>query len=175
MMTQELMRRWEAMRGRVVAHYRSRGWDEEDAQDLFGEALLKAVERRDGLDESEAAEAWFWQLATRMAVDEARRIERRPMKRADLDLSRMPADELEEETCRCSLSLLEELPTSYHDILESVILGGQAVKDYAKEASISANNASVRLYRARRALRDKLSDVCQTTTVSECLDCGCSA
>ncbi len=169
----ELLKRWEAMRSRLVAHLCGRGWSEEDAQDLFGEALLRAVERRGSLDDEASAEAWFWQIATRHAIDEARRRDRRPLTRADLDMGRLPAQDEEADTCRCSLAMMEELPANYHDILESVDIDGQAVQDYALATSITANNASVRLYRARKALREKLQDTCQTTSVTECLDCSC--
>ena len=171
----QLLRRWEAMRSRILAHLCSRGWSRDDAEDLFGEAILRAVDRRQSLNDCASAEAWFWQLATRLAIDEARKKERRPLRRTDRELDRLPANDGEESTCRCSLQMLEDLPDAYHDILTSVDLDGQTVKDYADSECISANNASVRLYRARRALRDKLKKTCQTTTVAECMDCGCAA
>lgn len=169
---QELMRRWEAMRPRVVGSLCARGWSEEDAQDLFGESVLRAVGRVDSLHDPEAAEGWFWSLVNRHAIDERRRRARRPRRRDEVNLDDLAAVPPEEH-CRCSLEMLKDLPESYRAVLESVDVDGQEVKDFAIQASITANNASVRLYRARRALREKLEETCQTTSVAECLSCGC--
>ena len=172
---QALLRWWEAMRSRVVSSLRARGHGPEDAQDLFGEALLRAAERRDHLHDLDAAEAWFWQLAHRLAIDEHRRQTRRPLFCADgvEDLLTAPPYEPPQSPCACSVAMLEELPDASREILQAVDLGGSAVQDYARDANITANNASVRLYRARKALRDRLYDTCQTTSVAECMDCGC--
>ena len=169
---QHLMHRWEAMRPRVVGNLCARGWSEDDAQDLFGEAILRAAGRVESLDDKGAAEGWFWSLVHRHAIDERRRRSRRPRRYDEVNLDDLAA-ETPEETCRCSLEMLQDLPPSYREVLESVDVDGQEVQDFAAQASITANNASVRLYRARRALRDKLEDTCHTTSVAECLSCGC--
>ena len=49
----------------------------------------------------------------------------------------------------------------------------EEIKDYAAEAGISSNNASVRLYRAREALRKQVARACGTCADHGCLDCHC--
>ncbi len=162
------------MRSRVVSHHLSRGFTRADAEDFFGEALLKAVERADSLRSLEAAEPWFWQLAIRHATDVARRRSRVTMRRGvEFDSLEAPPEPEVEETCRCSLEILAELPDQTREILVAVDLQDEKVKDYAARAEITANNAAVRLYRARQTLRDRLYETCQTTSVSECLECCC--
>ncbi len=169
-----LLERWETMRQRLVGHLCTRGWSEDDAQDLFGEAILRAAERHHKLADHDAAESWFWQLTNRLAIDKARTQKRRPRTRANIELDTLPADEPDDEdVCSCSMELLEELPDSYLDILKTIDVDGLAVKDYAHHQDITPNLASVRLHRARRALRDKLYDTCQTTSVAECMECSC--
>ena len=160
------------MRTRVVANLCTQGWSEEDAQDLFGEALLQAALQSDTLRDLGAAEGWFWRLAHRHAVDERRRRARRPMVRSSVDPDELASEEVT-ENCDCSLKLLEELPDSYRQALKLVDVQGMNVKDYAERESITANNASVRLFRARRALREKLASTCNTTSVAECQSCIC--
>ena len=167
-----LLRRWEAMRARVVANLRTQGWSEEDAQDLFGEALLQGALHADTLRDLGAAEGWFWRLAHRHAVDERRRRARRPMVRTSVDPDELAAEEVT-VSCDCSVKLLEELPDSYRQALTLVDMQGMNVKDYADRASITANNASVRLFRARQALREKLASTCNTTSAAECQSCVC--
>jgi hypothetical protein len=49
------------------------------------------------------------------------------------------------------------------------------VKDYAVEAGLTANNAGVRVFRARDALRKQVSRSCGTCAEHGCLDCTCGA
>ena len=58
-------------------------------------------------------------------------------------------------------------------MLEQVDLEDRSLDDVARELGITVNNATVRLHRARRALREALAEHCHTTSVRECLDCGC--
>jgi RNA polymerase sigma-70 factor, ECF subfamily len=175
MSPERLLRRWEAMRERVVVSLKGRGFSEDDAQDLFGEALVRAIARKDSLDNAAAAEGWFWKLAHRLAIDVVRRRASRPRNYAGVDLETLAAPVEDDETniCSCSLQILEELPVSSREILRAVDVEGLAVQDYAEKTNISPNNASVRLFRARRAMRARMFETCQTTTVAECLDCGC--
>jgi RNA polymerase sigma-70 factor (ECF subfamily) len=54
-----------------------------------------------------------------------------------------------------------------------VDLEGGSVGDYARKAGITPNNASVRLHRAREALRKQVEKTCGTCATHGCLDCTC--
>lgn len=66
-------------------------------------------------------------------------------------------------------SLDERVPT-IGDVLRR---WGDAVGEVANEPGLTANNATVRLHRARRALRQRIETVCGTCTEHACLDCTC--
>ena len=173
---QDLLSRWEAMRERFAAHLRSRGWSIADAEDLFGEALLKGMEKRENLANDDAAEAWFWQLANRLAIDESRRRARqpslKPLDSVSPESLSIPAP-LDSDVCCCSLHYLEKLPESAQEILKSVDCDDEPVKEFARRVDITPNSASVRLFRARKALREKLLQACNTTSAVECMTCDC--
>jgi RNA polymerase sigma-70 factor (ECF subfamily) len=71
--------------------------------------------------------------------------------------------------------LAATLEPKYKEALESVELGELAVKDYAAQAGISPSNAGVRLYRARRALLERVQRCCGSCAEHGCLDCTCGA
>jgi RNA polymerase sigma-70 factor (ECF subfamily) len=71
------------------------------------------------------------------------------------------------------LSLADALKPEYADALRRVDVDGAAVKAFAAHAGISATNASVRLHRAREALRRRVRDACGTCAEHGCLDCDC--
>ncbi|TVQ96547.1 MAG: sigma-70 family RNA polymerase sigma factor [Deltaproteobacteria bacterium] len=169
-----LWARWAAMRSRAVAHLVTQGWSEPDAEDLFGQALLRAWERRDALTDEAAAEGWFWTLMRRLAVDVGRSVARQDRRRApDAELDRLAEPVDDTETCACSLRLLAGLEETSRELVEAVDLRGEAVYAAASQLGLSANAASARLFRARRMLRRRLREQCRTTSAAECLDCGC--
>jgi hypothetical protein len=55
-----------------------------------------------------------------------------------------------------------------------VVVEGISVSQVAVELDITANDAMVRLHRARTALKAKLKAHCGTTSLSSCADCGCA-
>jgi RNA polymerase sigma-70 factor (ECF subfamily) len=170
---QALLCRWEAMRERVVASLRQRGWTDDDAQDLFGESILRAIQHTEAIKDKGAAEAWFWKLAHRLAVDQARHRSSRPKHSAEVEIDDMAAPEKDESICSCSLDILRQLPREAQEILRAVDLDDMAVKDFATREDITPNNASVRLSRARQAMRLRMFETCHTSTVAACMTCDC--
>jgi len=83
-------------------------------------------------------------------------------------------EELERAACECVLVALDGLKPEYADILRRVDVDGASVEIVARRARISAGNARVRLYRARRALRREVELTCRTCAVHGCFDCTCA-
>jgi RNA polymerase sigma-70 factor (ECF subfamily) len=75
--------------------------------------------------------------------------------------------------CECATALLETLKPEYAAALRRVELDGIGVREFAREAGVTPNNASVRLSRARDALRRQLERSCGTCAEHGCLDCTC--
>jgi RNA polymerase sigma-70 factor (ECF subfamily) len=69
--------------------------------------------------------------------------------------------------------LAETLKPEYREALRSVEIDGSSVKDYALRAGISSNNAAVRVFRAREALRRQVIASCNTCAEHGCFDCTC--
>src|SRR5262249_22797267 len=83
--------------------------------------------------------------------------------------------ELRDVVCRCVSSLAATLKPEYADALAQIDVAGVPVKDYAERSGISANNAGVRVFRAREALRKQVARACRTCATHGCLDCTCEA
>ena len=77
--------------------------------------------------------------------------------------------------CECATALLDTLTPEYAEALRRVELEGVSVKDFAREAKVTPNNASVRLFRAREALRRQVERSCGTCAEYGCVDCTCGA
>ena len=81
--------------------------------------------------------------------------------------------ELRGEVCACITRLLPVLKPEYAEMIRRVDLDEQPVSGVARSLGITANNAMVRLHRARAGLKKQLERSCGTCATHGCLDCRC--
>lgn len=146
------------------------------AEDLLQSAFAR-LDKTATLREGESAVAWFYRVLRNATIDHARRKAAESRKLSafadELLSASAPSDEVERTICRCVATLKDTLKPSYREALERVELAGVAVKDYASEQGISSNNAAVRVFRAREALRTQVAAACGACAEHGCLDCTC--
>lgn len=146
------------------------------AEELLQVAFVRGIERAGTLRESESAVAWFFRLLRNAVVDHQRRAASATRATSLLDSGHEPAapdPETIHEICRCILGLAETLKPEYAAALRRCEVEGLSVQDFALETGITANNAAVRLHRARAALKLRLEASCRTCADHGCFDCTC--
>jgi RNA polymerase sigma-70 factor (ECF subfamily) len=146
------------------------------AEELLQSAYVRTLEKGGDLQEGEGAVAWFYRLLRNALVDYYRRqgAEGRALEREAREASEAgPDPELTQTVCACIHDLLPALKPEYAEMVRQVDLEGRSVHEVAQEAGITANNAGVRLHRARQALKKQLERSCGTCTAHGCLDCSC--
>lgn len=161
---------------RFLAFLRTRVRRPEDAEEILQAAFVKATENAHTIRDSESAVAWFYRLLRNSLVDYYRRCdaELRMLARKGEE-SEAPDPELERTICECLHALLPTLKPEYAELIRRVDLGGASVSDAANQLDITPNNASVRLHRARAALKTRLEQTCGACTIHGCLDCSCQS
>lgn len=163
---------------RFLAFLRPRVASPDVAEEILQAAFVKGIEKSATIRDGESAVAWFYRLLRNALVDHYRHgdAERRAHQRylsenaeatAELDAA------LESAVCACVGDLVPTLKAEYADILRRVDLEGSSVAGVAGELGVTPNNASVRLNRAREALRKRLQQTCGTCTEHGCLVCTC--
>lgn len=148
------------------------------AEELLQAAFVKSLEKGGALDDGEGAVAWFYRLLRNALVDHYRRqaAEGRALEREAREATEAGEDpELKKAVCACVGELLPTLKPEYADMVRQVDLEERSVPDVAREAGITANNAGVRLHRARQALKKQLERSCGTCASHGCLDCSCKS
>lgn len=144
------------------------GWlGSADAEDVFQEACVKALQKGGSLRRRESALVWFERIVRHAAIDHARHADAE--RRALAGLTRDPTHTAEvvlpahvrDPICRCGLGLLSTLRPEYGDVLRRVDLGGERIADVAAACATSANNIRVRRHRARSALRARWQELCR--------------
>jgi RNA polymerase sigma factor (sigma-70 family) len=150
----------------------------EIAEDILQQAFVRGLTRAPELATTESVMAWFYRVLRNAIVDHYRRAgsEARALERyaAETDDIAPPLDtELHDVLCGCVRSLVTTLKPEYATAITRVELDGATLAQFAKEADISSNNAGVRLHRARRALRARVSEACATCADHGCDPCAC--
>ncbi len=145
------------------------------AEDILQSAYVKAIEHSGTIRDDESTVAWFYRLLRNAITDSFRRQSARTRAQdgyaAEAPLRYEP--ELEQTVCACVGDVIQELKSDYRDAIQQVDLHGMTVQAFAEAHNTSANNASVRLHRARKDLARKLTAVCGACAEHMCLDCTC--
>ncbi|HEY5955696.1 MAG TPA: sigma-70 family RNA polymerase sigma factor [Polyangiaceae bacterium] len=148
----------------------------EAAEEVLQAAYVRTLEKGNSIEEPENVMAWFYRLLRNSLVDRHRRLEResRALER-EAGESQLPSDEeLQNQVCACIEQLLPNLKPEYTEILRRVDLEQVPLANAAALLGITTNNATVRLHRARQALKQQLLRSCGTCATHGCLDCSCS-
>lgn len=162
---------------RFLAFLERRTGDRATAEEILQSAFVKGLEKVGEIRDEERAVAWFYRVLRNALTDHwrARGVEHRALEGLARELADAaePPPEVAAELCGCFAPLLGALKPEYAEILRRIDLEGVRPLDFAAEAGITANNAMVRLHRARKALREQLTLSCRTCAEHGCLDCSC--
>lgn len=150
-------------------------------EDLLQQSLMKAVERHHDLQKSDSAISWFYRILRNTVVDyyrshaaDHRKVDGLLQKMVVSGEDQTPAlDELRPTICACLGALLQSMRPAYADLIRRIDLGGEPPATVAKDLKLTANNLTVRLHRARQALRAALEESCGICTKHGCLNCTC--
>jgi RNA polymerase sigma factor (sigma-70 family) len=144
-------------------------------EDILQSAYIKVIDHAGEIRDDESAVAWFYRIL-RNAITDSYRRQSAQTRAHDSFAAEAPTSyelELEQTVCACIGDVILDLKSEYREAIEQVDLGGVTVQAFAAAQGTSANNASVRLHRARKDLAKKLTAVCGACAEHKCLDCTC--
>lgn len=148
------------------------------AEDILQEAFAKVVARPELAPNDESIIPWFYRTLRNAAVDQFRR--RGAADRAyeafarELETHEAPTSEMRGEICACVSRLASTLKPEYAEALEAIEVGGTPVKAFAQAKGLSSSNAAVRVFRAREALKKRVTESCGVCAEHGCVNCTCT-
>lgn len=157
-----------------LAFVQRRVGSRELAEEILQDSFVRNVNKLDTIRDS--AIGWFYRVLRNAIIDHHRRTSAHNRKVEGLAMepgSDPDDDELHKVVCKCVAELAGTLKPEYADALTRVEVEGLSVKEYAERIGISSNNAGVRIFRAREALRKQVTRACGTCADHGCLDCTC--
>lgn len=162
-------------REKFLNYIRKRIPDQDTAEDVLQDCLLKAVKSASNIRDEEKLVSWFYRVLKNAITDIYRRggtKGRRMIEYVDnVDTSVRAEDE--RAICQCLGDILPTLKPEYAEVIEFLDLQEGNPGEVSKRLGISRNNLKVRTHRARQALRRRLMETCKICAEHHCLDCSC--
>jgi len=150
--------------------------DRATAEDILQEGFGRAAARIEDLREGDSVTAWFFRILRNAVVDHYRRhaASQRALEAFGRELEKaQPGTDVHDAVCQCVTRLAATLKPEYAEALARIEIEGVSVAAFAAEQGITANNAAVRVFRARQALRKQVLQSCGACAAAGCGDCHC--
>lgn len=155
----------------------------DEADEVLQRFMLKAIERAGDLRDASSVKGWLSRVLATTIADFQRTVIRRRGKEIGVDPHQLaevshdhiePDDAIDEAVCNCLYRLLPTLKPDYAEVLWRADLLEEPRESIAQSLDTTVNNVTVRLHRARRALKTRLLQMCRTCIEHGFLDCACS-
>jgi RNA polymerase sigma factor (sigma-70 family) len=161
---------------KFLSFLQSRVGDRTIAEDILQDAFVRNLSRIEEFPD-EGVVPWFYTTLRNAVIDRHRRDQVRNRRldefAHELERNQSASEEMEREICACVARLASTLKPEYADALSAVDVAGKPVRDFAAAQGLSANNASVRIHRARQALKKRVMESCGMCAEHGCLNCTC--
>lgn len=155
-----LMSAWDRHERELRDWLRSRLGNPHDAEDMLQDLFLRAMRQDRKFCEIANARAWLFEVARNAVADRLR------LKKEQVELpDDLPAEHEEmppvESLAACLPRALSELSEEDREAITRCDLEGMSQEDYARLKGLSLPGAKSRVQRARKRLREHLTEVCQ--------------
>jgi RNA polymerase sigma factor (sigma-70 family) len=176
-LVQRLLEHYSAFQAFLQRHLH----DDTLSKDLLQQSFLRAIQHHHTMRNHESVVPWFYRIL-RHAIADYYRTHDAEMRRDEGFLNELttaendkspPPGEIHAAVCACLYDVLPNLRTNYAELVRRVDLESQPASQVAEELKITPNNLTVRLHRARQALRSSLEEACGICSKHGCLSCTC--
>ncbi len=156
--------------------------NDEEAEEVLQRFILKALERSRELRDVRTVRGWLGRVLANTLIDHLRAAATRRRREQSMDptaLAEMaeaqiePDREIDDAICQCLYKLLPTLKPEYAEVVWRADLLGEPRDRLAISLGLTVNNVTVRLHRARQALKLRLEQMCRACVVHGFLDCQC--
>ncbi len=172
----DMIRHLTASREHLVRFVRSRVRDQDRAEDIVQDSLLKALKamRADAAPlDDERMTAWVFRIVRNAIADSYRAEGRRARREAGTPVEPTTVTPDLTAVCQCFEALLPTLKPEYAEVIRALELEEQSTETVARRLGVTRANLKVRRHRARQQLKQRLEETCRTCASHGCLDCSC--
>jgi RNA polymerase sigma factor (sigma-70 family) len=165
-------------RDKFLGFLRGRISDPQVVEDLLQQSLLQALKAEGDLKNKENVVSWFYRILQNALIDYYRhrasdRRKAEALERELRDVKEFLPQETKKAVCQCMHGLLPAMNPDYAQLVDRLDLKDEEPGKVARDLGITKNNLTVRLHRARKALKKSLQSACGSCAEHGCLDCSC--
>lgn len=160
-------------RPRHLRYLRSRLPSTEDAEDVLQSATLMFLRHANRLETIGKVENWVGKSLRNAVVDRYRQMAAHKRLLESLSTAAPHSDEPATvdglaAPIECIQATLATLRPAYGKLLAQVYFQGLSLVEAAAQLQLTSNNATVRLHRARAALRESMEAKCSKCSIDDC-------
>jgi len=152
---------------------RRRGFIRVDAEDIVQDFYVRVIRSARSVASDVPVNRWLVRVLKSTMLDYTRRQGADKRLIAKLEATPRADPEADETVCKCLYDLLPQLKPEYAEVIEHIDLNREPRRKVAHALGTSVETLTVRLFRARRALRLALLRTCLTCPIHGFRDCGC--
>jgi RNA polymerase sigma factor (sigma-70 family) len=151
-----------------------------EAEEVLQAFVLRALERSGDVRNADSVRGWLSRVLATTIADFHRKSSKDRIREAALrhELNdHLVADanaDADSAICECFYVHLSSLRNEHAEVIRRVDLAGEPRELVAAELGVTVNNLTVRLFRARQALRERLEQTCVVCLEDSFWDCRCS-
>jgi RNA polymerase sigma-70 factor (ECF subfamily) len=149
------------------------GLSKTDTEDIFQDALVKAIKSDNLKDDLTNIDGWFYRILTNTALDVVRKRALVSKKSEELAQFQLSDAESEKEICGCISKLINELAPDDQDVLKQHFYGNKTLKSISQEIGVSESALRVRALRARQKLKELFKSCCNPESLDDLKNCEC--
>ncbi len=150
----------------------------EEASDVTQTFMLRAMDRAEDLRDVRTVRGWLSRLLATSLADHQRGAARRRQREAVMnpdyfDDSPAAEAELQAAICACLHELIAMIKPDDADLIRRIDLNEEPRAAVATDLGLTPATLAVRLHLARKALKQRLVEMCLTCPEHGFMDCGC--
>jgi len=165
---------------RLRSYLQRRLGGQAEADEVLQAFMLRALERSGDIRDADSMRGWLGRVLATTIADFHRQSSKnrtREMPFPNELNDRLAADQdgmAEAGVCECLYVHLSLLKADHAEVIRRLDLAGEPRELVAAELGVTVNNLTVRLHRARQALRERLEQMCVVCLEDSFWECRCA-
>jgi RNA polymerase sigma factor (sigma-70 family) len=164
---------------RLRKYLQGRFGTEAEAEEILQAFVLRALERAGDIRDADSVRGWLSRVLATTIADFHRQTSKTKTREMPFPSElneRLAADqgaEMDSAVCECLYAHLSLLKPEHAEVIRRVDLAAEPRESVAADLGVTVNNLTVRLHRARQALKERLEQTCVVCLEESFWECRC--
>ncbi|GMP11930.1 RNA polymerase sigma factor [Bradyrhizobium sp. TM239] len=165
---------------RLRSYLQRRFGGKAEAEEVLQAFMLRALERSSDIRDSDSVRGWLSRVLATTIADFHRQMSKSRTREMPFPhelnerLAADPDAAANAAVCECLHTHLSLLKPEHAEVIRRLDLGGEPRELVAADLGVTVNNLTVRLHRARHALKERLEQTCVVCLEDSFWECRCA-